>query len=392
MPKRFLLLCLSCASLALAPIAGKAADAYDLNVILPLSGSAAFLGKSHQLSIQLAERLTNDTGGIAGHPLHVVFADDQSSPQTALQLLNQAVADKPAIIMGSVLVAICNAMAPLMRDGPVEWCFSPALHPAAGSYVFTSGIGTHDLIEATVRYFRLRGWTKLAVLTSTDASGQDADRGIDDALKRDENRQVAVVAHEHFNTSDISVAAQIETIRAARPQAFIAWSTGTPAGTVFRGAAQAGLDVPMATTDGNMTHVQMKQYAAFLPKELYIPSSAWTARGSGIALPPDVKAAQDRFYAAYAEAHMVPDVAATGDWDPMGMIVAALRRLGTGATAAQLHDDLMHIKGYAGINGIYDFERIPQRGLDISNVVITRWTPAANTWVPVSAPTGALLP
>lgn len=365
-----------------------AGDAYDLNVILPLSGSAAFLGKSHQRSIELAERLANAQGGIAGRPLHVVFSDDQSSPQTALQLLDLALADRPAIVMGSVLVAICNAMAPLLHSGPVEWCFSPAMHPAAGSYVFTSGIGTHDLIDATVRYFRLRGWTRLAVLTSTDASGQDADSGIDDALRLRENQGVTLVAHEHFNTSDVTVAAQIEKIAAARPQALIAWSTGTPVGTIFRAVAQAGLDLPVATTDGNMTHVQMTQYAAFLPRELYIPSSVWAAPGSALVLPPAVKAAQDRFYAAYAAAGLVPDVAATGDWDPMIMVVDALRRLGPGATAAQFRDDLVHVKNYAGINGLYDFARIPQRGLDVGNVIMTRWAPDRNFWLAVSEPTG----
>ena len=62
-----------------------------------------------------------------------------------------------------------------------------------------------------------------------------------------------MVAHEHFNPTDVSVTAQIEAIKAAKPQALIAWTTGAPIATIFKGIVQAGLDIPVGTTDGNMT-------------------------------------------------------------------------------------------------------------------------------------------
>ena len=86
-----------------------------------------------------------------------------------------------------------------------------------------------------------------------------------------------LVERAHFNPTDVSVSAQIERVKAANPQAFIAWSTGAPIATIFKGIVQAGLDVPIGTTDGNMTYAQMKQYAAFLPKQLYFPCGAWAA-------------------------------------------------------------------------------------------------------------------
>src|SRR6185437_9026225 len=126
------------------------------------------------------------------------------------------------------LVAMCNAVTPLVKSGPVMYCLSPGIHPPAGSFAFTSSVSTIDLSRALLRYFRGRGWTRIALMTSTDASGQDAERGIDGNLALPENKGVKVVAREHFNTTDVSVAAQIENIKAAKPQAFIAWSTGAP--------------------------------------------------------------------------------------------------------------------------------------------------------------------
>jgi branched-chain amino acid transport system substrate-binding protein len=375
-----------------APDPAIAADPYEITAILPLTGGASFLGKSEQQSIQLVEKTVNASGGIQGRPLHIVFQDDQSSPQTAVQLANQAIASKPAVVLGSALVAMCNAMAPLMQNGPVMYCLSPGVHPAAGSYIFTTSVSTRDLAQAIVRYFRMKGWTRIALLTSTDASGQDAEQSVLNAVKLPDNQGVGLVAREHFNPADVAVSAQIENVKAAQPQAFIAWSTGAPVATIFKGIVQAGLDIPIATTDGNMTHAQMQQYAAFLPKQLFIPAAKWVTHGSNVKRSEGEIAAQEKFDAAYKAAGVEPDVASAHGWDPTMMLVEALRKLGPDATAAQLHDYLVHLKGFAGINGIYDFEREPQRGLDVEDAVVTLWDPAKKNWIPVSQAAGAPLP
>jgi branched-chain amino acid transport system substrate-binding protein len=364
------------------------ASAYDINTILPLTGGASFLGKEEQQTLQLAEPMINKAGGIHGQQVHFVFYDDQSNPQTGVQLTNRVLAGKPAVLLGSSLVAICNAMAPLMQNGPATYCFSPGIHPAQGSYVFTSSISTLDLADATIRYFRLKGWTKIAFMTSADATGQDAEHGLDAVVARPENKDISVVERAHFNTTDVSVAAQIEHIKAANPQALVAWSTGTPIATVFKGIIQAGLDIPVATTDGNMTYAQMTQYAAFLPKQLYIAAPEWVQHAGVITLDPAVEKAQQQFFDTFKAANAKPDIAATLAWDPAMIVIAALRHLGPDATAQQVRDYIANLKGYAGINGVYDFPKIPQRGLDVQGAVVTSWSPAHQTWELVSKPTG----
>ena len=243
----------------------RAADSYDLDVVLPLTGNASFLGKGEQESLRLLEKAVNADGGIHGRPLRFVFADDQSSPQVAVQLVSQILAHKPKVVLGSALVAMCNAMAPLMANGPVMYCFSPGIHPKPGSYVFTSNVSTVDIGSALIRYFRLKGWTRIALITSTDASGQDAERGLKEVLAQPENKDsVTLVENAHFNPADLSVSAQIERVKALNPQALIAWSSGSPVGTVFKAITQAGLDIPIGTTNANMTYAQMTQFAAFL--------------------------------------------------------------------------------------------------------------------------------
>src|SRR5665213_2534328 len=77
----------------------------------------------------------------------------------------------------------------------------------------------------------VKGWTKIAILASTDATGQDVDNNMAQMLALPENKSVTVVAHEHYNASDVSVAAQIARIKNSGAQAMIAWTVGGPLAT-----------------------------------------------------------------------------------------------------------------------------------------------------------------
>jgi branched-chain amino acid transport system substrate-binding protein len=199
------------------------------------------------------------------------------------------------------------------------------------------------------------------------------------------------VERQRFNPTDVSVSAQIERVRAANPQAFIAWSTGAPIATVFKAVLQAGLDVPVGTTNGNQTFAQMNQYKDFLPKQLYIPTSVFLPHEGMFTLDPKVEEQQKKFYAVFKAANLNPDNMAELSWDPASRIIDALRKVGPKATAQQVKDHIVNDVGYAGINGIYDFKAVPQRGLTVKNAVVTRWDPAKNNWIVVSEPTGTPL-
>jgi branched-chain amino acid transport system substrate-binding protein len=367
------------------------AETYDINVVLPLTGRTSFLGQSEQKALQILEKVVNREGGIGGQQLRFVFHDDQSSPQTAVQLTSQIVAGRPAVLLGSAQVAMCNAMGPLARSGPVMYCLSPGIHPKDGEFIFTSSVSTHDLAGALIRYARLRGWTRIALITTTDASGQDAERGVKDVMARPENAGLQLVENAHFNPADLTVSAQIEQIKATNPHILIAWTTGSPVATVFKAVAQAGLEIPVATTNGNMTQAQMQQYAGFLPKDLYIPSSEWPEHDARQVLEEGIRKAQRRFFDAFKAENAVPDSASTLSWDPAMIVVDAIRALGAKATAAQLRQHLAQLKNYAGVSGMYDFTKTPQRGLDETAAVVTLWNPSKKVWEVITKPTGVPL-
>ena len=188
--------------------------------------------------------------------------------------------------------------------------------------------------------------------------------------------------------ADLSVSAQMARIKATNPQALVAWATGTPFGTLLRGANDAGLDVPIVTTPGNMTYAQMKAYAAFLPKELYIPTKPAFAQDQ---LPNGpIKQAVIAFQNAFKTAGIRPDEGHISLWDATFLIVEALRKLGGSATAEQVRSYIAAQRSWAGVDGLYDFRAVPQRGLGANSVVVVRWDTGKDTWVGASRLGGAL--
>jgi branched-chain amino acid transport system substrate-binding protein len=386
---RLLLAAAPIAAALLAIPSAQAADTYDIPVIMSVTGSGAFLGKQEQEALMLEEKSVNAAGGIHGKPMRFIIHDDNSSPQQAVQATTEIIAQHPPVILGPALTGTCGAAMPLGKAGPVMYCFASGVHPAPGSFGFSGGVSTHDQMHVMINFFRLKGWTRVAYISSTDATGQDGDDALKEVLAEPGNKDITITELAHFNLPDVSVSAQIERIKAGAPQALIAWTTGTPAGTVFRGLIQSGADLPVATNAGNVTYAQMTQFAAFLPKQLYLTAPEWVVgEDKRIALDPHVLAKQREFYAAFAAAGIKPDEGSMLGWDPGTIIVDALKALPENATAAQLRDHLIHLKGQPGVGGMYDFEATPQRGLSINSIVVTRWDPPAGKWLAVTQPGG----
>ena len=143
------------------------------------------------------------------------------------------------------------------------------------------------------------------------------------------------------------------------------------------------------TTPNNHNQEQMTASADFLPSELIVPTAPF-------ATPEQItnraqRAAVKVFYDGVAAQGIAQPTTPTQTvWDPGLIIVSAYRKYGLDMTAAQAHEYIANLKGFVGINGPYDFQAYPQRGLGASAVLI-RWDPRTKTWVAASKIGGAPL-
>jgi branched-chain amino acid transport system substrate-binding protein len=102
------------------------------------------------------------------------------------------------------------------------------------------------------------------------------------------------------------------------PQAILSWTTGTPFGTLLRAINDAGLDIPVSSSTGNMSFAQMEQYKSFLPKQLYFAGLRSISR-LGTAGGP-VRDAQAVYFNAFKTIGVRPDVInalVIDKWDPV---------------------------------------------------------------------------
>lgn len=367
-----------------APAAPATGAPVEINAILPTTGGAALLGTKESEALTVMEAYVNKNGGINGRPVHFAIADDASNPQNSVQLTAALVSKKVNAIVGSAVVALCGAMAPLLeKAGPVAYCLSPVIQPPAGSYMFSANVGTKDFVALTLRYFKAHGWTRVALMTTTDASGHDFQREFTTQLAGPDGAGLTLVANEQYNPQDISVAAQIARVKAATPQVLATFSIGPPFGTLVRNASDAGLTIPIFASSANLGYKQLAQYKAQV-KELYFVAGGGAAFDTHA--PPRQQAAQTAFFNAFKDSGVRVEYLHTLAWDPAMILIDALRHVGPDATSEAVRAYIAGLQNWYGITGRYDFRAVPQRGIARNGAAIYRWDAATEQITTVPLP------
>jgi branched-chain amino acid transport system substrate-binding protein len=368
----------------------KAGSPYTMHAILSVTGSASFLGGSEKAALLAMQKQVNSTGGIQGHPLNIAIADNQSVASTAVSLASPLVGQVPLLIVGALTTVDRPVDNLATSKGPVIYDLSPGDHPARGSSVYSASNSTTSQTKAFANFAKMKGWKRVAAITSTDTSGQDGWTNIQKAVAGS-GGAVSVISHQTFDPKAVSVTTQLSQIKAANPQALFIWTTGTPLATVFKGMQQLGMgSLATMTTNGNASAQQMHQLANVLPAQLFFPGAPFQVGPQG--LTGEEKTAVQTFDSAM-KAQGVP-VASEGNalaWDPALLLVSALKKLGVNATGAQINHYIATQTSFAGINGTYNFVNSPSpdnRGLGISSIYITRWDPSQGHWVAASGPSG----
>ena len=374
-------------ALALVPIGGSTADPITVPVVISQTGPFALIGRVQRLALETLMKTVNAQGGIDSRQLQFDFLDDASSAANSVQLTNRLIGEKVPIMIGPSFVATCRAVAPLVAtSGPVQYCMSPAGPTPKDGFSFVGGMSNAASARVSLNYFRGRGWHRIALFTPTDATGQEGDQDFTEAVASRDGRGMAIVVHEHFNITDISVAAQLSRIQAAKPDVIIAWTTGAPLGTVLHGMQNAGYDAPVITSWGNLLYSAMNQFGEFAPPAgLFFTAPRFLAANS---LRGADRAAVDTFVKAIEGANLRPDAVLATEWDVGVVVVDALKHAGPNPTADRVRRYIEGIHGLPGAAATFDFRDGSQRGINATTIVVGRWDPVAKTFVAASVPGG----
>lgn len=341
---------------------------FRIGVITSQTGSASQLGLGELQGAQLATDTINAHGGLDGKRIELVVADDQSTPVQAVLQARRMIGKVDAIV-GPSVASTCNAITPLAESSrTVVYCLSPGIKPEPNSHVWSASVATSDLIRQTLQHWRAEGITRIGILNSTDSSGQEGAASLETAAAALPGTQV--VGEATFEPGAVSVTSQLQGLAAAQPQALIIWSTGAAAAVALKGVTQLHLDIPTATTDGNLTYAFIKRVADYVPSTLLIPATQdfWFERSDRPAPAHELEASYHRDFEA--RFGVEPDFGPGVAFDAVSVLADALGRNKGDATT--LKETLEQSRGVIGVVGTYDFSSDNHRGLDIDDVAMVR--------------------
>lgn len=367
------LLCFTAIAISVA----SAADPYDIYAVLPLTGSNSFNGREERDGLGVLQASVNRAGGIRGRPINFVVLDSQTSPQVAVEMTNQILTKHVPLIIGDTSTGTCAAMAPLLTNGPVQFCLSPGFRPQPGGYSYALAPTPEAEAAAVMRYFRLKGWNRVALLLGTDATGQLIAGTYTAAAALPENHAITIVSEERFNPSDISVAAQLARIQAAKAQVLVAFVTGTPFDMILRSLRDSGMSLPVLTSQGNLNYAALASAGDAVPKTLLFCNGPVPAEGEPVPQSPN-RAAQLAYLAAFRAAGIKPDYGDAAVWDTGLVVTAALRAVGLNATPDQIRTYVNGLHDYPGVEGMFDFRDGKMRGL--TELRVMAWDRSRSTW------------
>src|SRR5215467_3274083 len=90
---------------------------YKLGTEQPLTGVAAYGGKTSLVGVQMAVDRINKAGGISGRPVELVVADDQSRPDAGRRAVEKlATEDGIDFHVGGFLSNVCLACTPVYEE------------------------------------------------------------------------------------------------------------------------------------------------------------------------------------------------------------------------------------------------------------------------------------
>jgi branched-chain amino acid transport system substrate-binding protein len=227
-------------------------------VVSPLSGSLSSIGQGVVKGIQAAASVVNKQGGILGRKVKVETLDDSGDPSTAASLVSQRLSSgvKPDLVVpgvnsaeGVAIVPITTAAGVLSLGTPNASSFN---NPKKYPYEFPTA--PNDLLpaEQLMQYFKSKGVKKLAVLSSSDASG---------ASTLAATEQAAATAHitltsATYNDTDLDVTGQLQQLQATRSQALYFEGVGTPVGVFLQDRSNLGWNLPtVCDLDSSVTPI-----------------------------------------------------------------------------------------------------------------------------------------
>jgi len=224
-----------------------------LGVITSLTGPNAAFGQAHKAGYTIAVNDINANGGVNGRRLQIVYFDDQSKPDRAVQGVAKLVDQEHVpLLLGAYSSESTLAMLPVVTQKQVPLIIPTAVADnimAAGSpWVFRLCAGSGVFATATLDFLKSNGDPKnIAVIYENTNFGQASRKSMVEAAQR---RGLNVVADEAYPAKSPGYEDLLRRVKANDPDVVYFASYLLDASALMRDAKQVNLNPKYYTSAG----------------------------------------------------------------------------------------------------------------------------------------------
>ncbi len=340
-----------------------------LGVILSTTGFVAQFGEEEKRAIQLAQEILNNSGGINGRKVELIFDDDEAQPAKTQILAKKDIEQGVVAILGPTTTAASQVGAVEAERARVPMTF---LTPATQiwkdkKYIFSIPVPNHIDAQSVSDYvaasFNVK---KVAILHDANEYGTDGADKVAESLK---GKGLDIVARQKYQTTDTSVSSFLINIKNSGAEGLVIWGSLPVPSIALKEMKQMGMNIPVIGGSGLAS-----------PKLIELAGDAANGVIFTAALNHGAPLASEKeFVEKYSAKYGAPptDMSAYG-WDAFWTTVDAIKK--GGAQRDKVRDELEYLKGYQGAIGAYNRSANDHNGLgaEASNMIKVadqKWTP-----------------
>jgi branched-chain amino acid transport system substrate-binding protein len=348
--------------------AARAAEAYKIGGIFPLTGALSWLGEYKKKGAELKVELINKAGGVNGRQLELISYDDQSSPETASRVAQRLVSKDGVIAMiGTASVPVSGAVGSIAAKSKIPAIIGSGYEVNAQNepFLFNSAHKTDFAVARPFQYFQSQSIKNVALLMPIGPLGE---LGSTLARKYAPQYGITIVGEEKFDIKAADLTTQLAKLRSLNPQAVFSFCTGEPAALVARSMNQMGMNIPVLVSHGNANPGFLK-FVASLTLPILVPAGRAAAPGEIADSDPCKKVVMD-FSSAHQQKYGEPANYYSAEMvDAVDLIATGLKKTGSD-DPVKLRDAIEQIKGFVGMQGIYNFSPSDHHGTVLSDMMV----------------------
>ncbi len=228
---------------------------------ITLGISAAFSGPSRGLGIELYRGASaycaevNGRGGINGRRIELKAYDDGYQPDPSVEnTMKLMLEDKVFLLFGYVGTPTVTRVLPMLKKFQDQRMYiffpftgaQPQREPPYGDFAFNLRASYGQETAGLVDNFRRIGRKRIAVFYQADAYGRSGWSGVRQALRQHGTAIVGEATYRRGQKFTGTMRAQVEILKAAKPDAVICIGAYAACGAFARDAVDLGLRVPIA--------------------------------------------------------------------------------------------------------------------------------------------------